>query len=279
MEVHEFSSWPPEELEGVSVVLVRPRSSENVGAAARAMCNMGVGHLILVAPIRWDMKAASRLATSKAAPILQQLRIVEDLDEALSPFQFVVGTSARRGGLREEFWTPERAALEVMGLLPRNRVALLFGPEDRGLTNEELERCQALVRIPTAQFASLNVAQAVLILCYELHKARRIPIPRRRVPRLASAEELEAMYRHLRETLTQISLIHPSYADHGMRKVRQFLSRVRLRRNEVRMIRGLCRQIHWYAETRHRQALSRENEGEKPRGPSDRTPGTSAPNS
>jgi tRNA/rRNA methyltransferase len=150
-----------------------------------------------------------------------------------------------------------------MSLLPRNRVALLFGPEDRGLTNEELERCQALVRIPTTQFASLNVAQAVLILCYELHKAGGLPLRRRRVPRLASVEELEAMYKHLKETLTQISLIHPSYADHGMRKVRQFLSRVRLRRNEVQMIRGLCRQIHWYAERRLQQLHSGEDDGER----------------
>lgn len=239
----------------VTVVLHRPRSPENIGAAARAMSNMGVSRLIVVDPLRWDEETIIRLATRRAADLIHSLEIHQSLEEALGPFQFVVGTSAREGGLRETYWTPRQAVSEVLALGEGNRVALLFGPEDRGLTNHELRLCHALVRIPTAQLASLNVAQSVMVLCYELHLAAMGPQSPSRYQPLAKVEDLERMYSRLKEILVKIGLMHSRHDDHGMMRVRQFLSRVRLQTGEVQLILGLCRQVEWYAESRAKESL------------------------
>jgi tRNA/rRNA methyltransferase len=245
--------------ENPTIVLHRPQSSENIGSAARAMWNMGLSHLIVIDPVRWDSSAARRLATAKAAHVIDGMQVCGTLEEALEAFQFVIGTTARTGGLRQTLWTPAQAARGISDLLPQNRVAVVFGPEDRGLTNHDLRLCQALVRIPTAEFASLNLAQAVMIVCYEIHLAGMTPA-QTPAPVLASSAELEQMYSRLQETLTNICLIHPNHADYGMMKVRQFLSRLRLRRAEVRLLRGLCRQIEWYAQHRAAEAFDNAKE-------------------
>jgi tRNA/rRNA methyltransferase len=128
-----------------------------------------------------------------------------------------------------------------------NRVAVLFGPEDRGLSNEHLRYCHTIATIPTARFASLNLAQAVMIICYEIFWASRTP-PEEVFPRLADKFELEGMYDHLKGVLTKIGFIHPQNPEHWMLNIRRFLSRLPLRAREVRVIRGICRQIDWYAE-------------------------------
>jgi tRNA/rRNA methyltransferase len=247
----------------VAVVLHRPRSPENVGAAARAMWNMGVSRLAVVDPLRWDEAAMMRLATRSAARLIQSLKVHSTLEEALGPFQFVLGTSARAGGLRKAPWTPRQAASRILALGEASQVAILFGPEDRGLTNHEIRLCNALVRIPTAQFASLNVAQSVLVLCYELYLASMAPRASTRPHALAKVEDLERMYSRLQEILVKIGLIHPRHADSGMMKVRQFLSRVGLQSNEVQMILGLCRQIAWYACSSTSEAMKGARQGER----------------
>jgi tRNA/rRNA methyltransferase len=219
------------------------------------MWNMGLSRLILVDPLRWDEEAMVRLATSKAAHLIEELEIHGNLEEALGPFHFVLGTSARGGGLRKTVWSPRHAAEEILKLDNEKRVALLFGPEDRGLTNSELRLCRALVRIPTAEFASLNISQAVLIICYEICIARKPPPPTTGYSDLATTQELEGMYTSLQRTLVNIGLIHSNQVDYGMLKVRQFLSRLRLLHREVQMIRGLCRQIEWYARSRAKEAV------------------------
>jgi tRNA/rRNA methyltransferase len=237
-------------LDNVAVVLHRPVLSENVGASARAMWNMGISDLIIVEPRTWDEEAALRLATRKASHILKKASFHKTLEEALSGFHFVVGTTARTGDLRKDLWTPEQAANRIIEVAQTNRVAVLFGPEDRGLTNWELRLCNQLVRIPTASFASLNVAQAVLLLCYAIFQAvtgrREIPPS----PKLATVEDVERMYKRLEEILIEIGMMKPDYSARGMLKVRRFLSRVGLGPHEVQMIMGLCRQIEWYGKKR-----------------------------
>jgi len=127
----------------------------------------------------------------------------------------------------------------------RNRVALLFGPEDRGLTNEDIRHCHILVNIPTAGFSSLNLAQAVMVLCYEVFTAS-LEGKTDFVPRLATCNELEQMYRHLKEILVRISYINPENPDYWINGLRRFFNRLPLRAKEVNMIRGMCRQIDWY---------------------------------
>jgi tRNA/rRNA methyltransferase len=131
---------------------------------------------------------------------------------------------------------------------------LLFGPEDRGLTNEELRLCHALVNIPTAQFSSLNLAQAVMVLSYELFKAS-LPEPGTATPRLATRIELDGMYGQIKDILVRINYIQPENPDYWMNKIRHFFSRLQLRGGEVSIIRGICRQIQWYAGKCHQDGV------------------------
>jgi tRNA/rRNA methyltransferase len=186
------------------------------------------------------------------------MKVYSDLATAMGSYQFVVGTTARTGGHRKDVKTPREMAKDLITICTRNRVALLFGPEDRGLTNTQLQYCQALVTIPTADFSSLNLAQAVMIVCYELLLASIRP-PDRRVPRLANRYELDQMYDHLQQTLLKISFLQPDNPEIGMEHIRRFLSRVGLRTRDVRVVRGLCRQVDWVSR-RAEEAQSLQNE-------------------
>ncbi len=214
---------------------------------------MGLSRLAVVAPAKWDGEAMHRMATREAASLIESMTVYPVLEEALAACGLVIGTTARGGRLRKPLWTPWRAAEHVRRLAPGNEVALLFGPEDRGLTNEELRLCHLLVRIPTAGFSSLNLAQAVLLICYELRRAT-VPQPEAPPPPLATVQELERMYAHLQSVLTEISVLATSQPDREMAKVRQFLSRIGLTSREVQMIRGACRQVSWYGDMRAKAA-------------------------
>lgn len=237
------------EFDNITIVLHGSRCSENIGAAARAAWNMGLSHLLLVAPQNLDHNRMLKMATHAAAHLIDHMEIFQDLTAALRPFHYVVGTTARTGGHRKELKTPREMAGELMPICERNRVALLFGPEDRGLTNAELRQCHALVNIPTAGFSSLNLAQAVMILCYELFLAEGQPVERF-VPRLANRYELDGMYEHLKATLTKINFITSDNPDQAMQNLRSFFSRIGLRARDVKVIRGICRQIDWYTQRR-----------------------------
>ena len=246
-------------LDRVTIVLHRPRISENIGAAARAACNMGISHLSVVAPQDLDLPRALKMATHSAAHLIHDMKVYSDLAAALQSQQYVVGMTARTGGQRKELKTPQETAGDVISVCRRNRVALLFGPEDRGLTNTQLQRCHALVTIPTAGFSSLNLAQAVMIVCYELLLAGARP-PDRFVPSLANRYELDQMYEHLQRVLLRISFLQPENPEIGMQHIRRFFSRIGLRARDVKVIRGLCRQIDWY--TKRREEIQ-SPEGEK----------------
>ena len=152
--------------DNIAIVLQRPRYPENIGSAARALCNMGFGRLIVVAPGIWDEERIRRLATHAAGSVVDAIERFDTLDEALAPFGHVVGTTARRGGHRPVIKSPEFLARSLVAVSQNNPVAILFGPEDRGLTNADVKRCHQLVNIPTAAFTSLNLAQAVMVICY-----------------------------------------------------------------------------------------------------------------
>jgi len=243
----------------VTIVLHQPRYPENVGAAARAAWNMGISRLLLVAPQNLDRDRMLMMATHAAAHLIDNMEISQDLAVALNPFHYVVGTTARTGGQRKEMRTPREIAEELRPICERNQVALLFGPEDRGLTNAQLRHCHAIVTIPTAGFSSLNLAQAVMILCYELYLAGRKPVDRF-LPRLANRRELDGMYEHLKETFLKINFISSDDPDQAMQNIRRFFSRVGLRARDVKVIRGICRQIDWYTQKRLKEMQLRENE-------------------
>jgi tRNA/rRNA methyltransferase len=140
---------------------------------------------------------------------------------------------------------------ELALLVGENRVALMFGPENTGLTNSELDLCQFTSTIPTADFSSLNLAQAVAIHCYELAMAIHRPsTPRVKETDFANSHQLEGMYHHIEETLTTTSYLMDYNRTYWMRSIRQFLSRVRVTKKEASMIRGVCRKFLWHQAAR-----------------------------
>jgi tRNA/rRNA methyltransferase len=241
--------------ENIAIVLFQPRVPENIGAAARAMCNMGFKRLLVVAPRDLDMERVERMATHAAMAVVRNMAVFDTLPEALSGFSWVVGTTARLGGGRQVIPSPARLVEALIPVSEKNRVAVLFGPEDRGLTNEDLRLCHEVVTIPTADFSSLNLAQAVMVICYELFKASREDV-QSYSPRLASRHELDGMYEQLKDILVRIDYINKEKPDYWLNKVRHFFTRLQLRAREVSIIRGICRQISWYSGKCYRDGVA-----------------------
>lgn len=239
-------------LRHLEIVLSGTKFPENVGMAARACANTGCGRLTLVAPQWWDLEKARPLATAQGEPFLEALEVKPTLGEAVGQCVLTVGTTARTGGWREGLLTPEQAAEEIAPLLMEHQpVAVVFGSEDKGLGNAEIEQCQRLVTIPTASGASsLNLAQAVLILGYECMKATarltpqpplgKTPGPRSR--RITQAEQ-ERLYARLRELLLDIDFLKKDNPDYFLMPLRRFLGKSGLRRHEMDMLMGICRQV------------------------------------
>jgi tRNA/rRNA methyltransferase len=234
-------------LDNISIVLKQHRYPENIGAAARAIRNMGIGRLVLVNPINCDMAKVMKLATHAAAEIVEKIEFYEELGEALSPYSYVLGTTARLGKHRQPIKNPSKLAQSLIPISRDNNIAIIFGPEDRGLSNEDIRFCDALVNIPTADFSSINLAQSVMIICYEIFKTRCAE-SQDFIPRLAVRHELEGMYDQLKNILVSISYINNENPDYWMNKLRNFFFRLQLQAREVSIIRGICRQIDWYGK-------------------------------
>ncbi|MEJ2221016.1 MAG: RNA methyltransferase [Desulfobacterales bacterium] len=238
-------------LKNISIILNRPRYPENIGAVARAMRNMGFDQLIVVDPQNYDMPRILKMATHAAIEVVERIQVYEDLQNALEHLSYIVGTTARLGGQRQLVGSAARLAEKLAPISVENQVGLLFGPEDRGLTNENLRLCHELVNIPTAEFSSLNLAQAVMVVCYELRRYNQ-PGGKTFVPRLANRHELDGMYAQLKDILVRISYIQPDNPDYFMNNLRHFGTRLKLRAKEVSIIRGICRQIDWYGKKCYR---------------------------
>ena len=233
--------------ENIAIILAKPQIPENIGAVARTMNNMGIAHLVLVNPKTCDLSRIAKVATGPSIDVVEKMEVYDDLVSALGPYNYVVGTTARLGARRPAMTGPRHLARQLISISQNNKVAILFGPEDRGLSNEQLRYCHTIATIPTAHFSSLNLAQAVMIICYEIflagHESGMKPLHR-----LANRFELEGMYDHLRDVLLKIGFINPQNPEHWMLNIRRYLSRLPLKAREVRVIRGVCRQIDWYTE-------------------------------
>lgn len=231
------------DLENVFIVLVRPRFPENLGAVARAMKNMGLRHLVLVEGCSPFHLNAYKLA-SGAEEILNRAEEFPTLKEAIEEMGIVFGTTSRGGKERSPFLSPEEAARELVPLSLRNRIALVFGSEKEGLTNEELSLCHRYVRIPTSEtFPSLNLAQAVLIVCYELFKASGKSTAGG--VELARSEQQERMFEHMERTLLRIGFLDPQNPKRIMRTLRRLFGKSRLEEREVRILQGIWSKIDW----------------------------------
>ena len=241
--------------DNISIVLLRPRFPENIGAAARAMCNMGIGRLVIINPENPDLAKILMMATHAASDIISKMEVRTSLKKVLSDYNYVVGTTARLGGQRKIACSPPAImAKRLVSISLENRIAILFGPEDRGLSNDDIRYCNELVNIPTAQFSSINLAQAVMIVCHEIFQAR-FKKKNDFIPRLANQHELEGMYDQLKDILVRISFINPENPDYWMNNLRRFFSRLPLRSKEVKIVRGVCRQIDWYGKKCYKEGL------------------------
>lgn len=233
----------------IQIVLVRPRGAANAGAAARAMKNMGLADMRFVAPSFRRPALAAAMAVH-ARDILERAPRFATIREAVADCQLVVGTTSRRGRYRSCSETLEEIAGDLLDHAENGQVALLFGPEDHGLTNADLLHCQRLLTIPTDErYASLNLAQAVLLCCYELRRAALGKRPAVARPPAARAGDVDLMLRRLQQALLRIGFLNPDNPEHIMLAVRQLLGRATLDERELRILLGLARQIEWYART------------------------------
>ncbi len=231
-------------LSQLTIILVRPKYPGNIGAAARIAWNMGVENLIVVGDQLPQREAMAQMATHKAAHLIDNLQIYSTLAEALAPFSIIVGTTARRGRQRIIEKSPREMVETILPQLENNRAALIFGPEDSGLTNEDLKHCQLISAIPTADFSSLNLAQAVAIHCYEFYygavHSQKDMLP---APKLASSFELESMYSFLEESLTRIEFMGEKSHTYWMNNIRQFFAQTKLSSKDTNIIRRICRKF------------------------------------
>ncbi len=236
-------------LDRIHVVLVRPRNAGNVGATARAMKNMGLRRLVLVAPRRNDGVRAREMAVH-AVDVLRDARRVGTLKEAVADCGLVVGTTSRQTRRSEGECSPRVAAATIVTAAAMNDVAVVFGPENHGLSAAELALCHRVLSIPASDaYASLNLSQAVLVVAYEMFLAVGGHTPRATRP-LAAAGRIELMYQKLEESLAAIGFLQRDNTEHMMRTMRNILGRAALDEREVRVCLGLARQILW-AGARH----------------------------
>ena len=235
------------------IILKHPKYSENIGSVARAMCNMGFSDLALIEPRQLDLEKVKKTATHESADIVNAITIYNTVDDAISDCNYVAGTTARKGRQRRaEMYTPGEASENLISLSAENRIAILFGPEDRGLQNEDLFCCDTLINIPTFAFSSINLAQSVMILCYELFNTGQNPPPRK-LPRLAEKNELATMYTNLDKVLLQTGYTNPENPSHTKSKFRQFFSRTGLLSREVSIINGLMQKILFNEKISHKE--------------------------
>ena len=234
------------ELNNFIIVLVRPRFPENIGAAARVAANMGLGGLRSVQPLRpWD-EPMRRLASSQGLAILDAMTTHPSLGDALADTVGAMATTARTGYKRGRLVAPRQAAPQLLEWAMSGKVALVFGPEDRGLTTAELDVCQKSVCIPTAQASSLNLAQAVMVMAYELRMAALEAMGQKASgPQPASLEELEGLRQHLMQALVAIGTLPQDNPEHFFRPMKAGIERARLTSREVRALRGIARQMLW----------------------------------
>jgi tRNA/rRNA methyltransferase len=227
-----------------AIILSRPQMGENIGAAARAMKNFGLADLRLIAPqCGWPNERAQVLA-SGAADIIERARVFETAAQALADVQLVFATTARDRDVLRDILTPEAAATRLRAASSEGlATAILFGGERAGLDNDEMSLAEAAITIPTAEFPSLNLGQAVLLIGYEwLKSADATPAQRRRktTAQPASRADMVALFEHLERELDAAQFLYPPAKKETMvRNMRAMILRSQLSDQEVRTIRGM----------------------------------------
>jgi len=224
----EQTKEEPPNLGNVGLILVGPRYPENIGASARIAFNFGLSGLTVVTDREPDQERMLKMATHKASHLIN-MRLVETTREAAEPYHFIVATTARQGRQRLRNSTPRKVMEKVRPLAAdsANRIGLMFGPENAGLTNEDIDFCQFSSTIATADFSSLNLAQAVAIHCYELSTALGAGrVGSSSQSPYANSFDQEGMYEHISHALQEVTFLDDGNRTYWMRNIRQFLGRI-----------------------------------------------------
>jgi TrmH family RNA methyltransferase len=232
-------------LENVHIVMIGITHAGNIGAVARVMKNMGLKKLRLVSSTSCGPETDAFAMASGAYDVIEQATFFSDPTEALEHMVMAVGTSARLGGKRITARTPETIVPELMEKAATGPVAVVFGRESRGLTNEELKLCTHHMIIPTdAEFASMNVAQAVAVTAYEVFAVASRPVGfQAKTFRPAAVETREAMYRHIEEVLISAGFIKGVNPLIMMRDIRRILNSASMDDRDVKIMRGIFRKM------------------------------------
>jgi tRNA/rRNA methyltransferase len=235
-------------LDQIRIVLCQTGHPGNIGSTARAMKTMGLSDLYLVAPRCSFPHADADMMSAGATDILEAAHVCSSLQEALSGCSLVIGMTARKRELSHQSGSPREAA--TLAISSGQNVALVFGNETSGLSNDELILCQHLVHIPAnPEFSSLNLASAVQIMAYELRMAQHgtptsteHPNPYRRV-KPATHDEIEGFYGHLEQTLVHVGYLNPEQPKRLMSRLRRLFTRAGLQQEEVNILRGILNAV------------------------------------
>lgn len=246
-------------LKNVRIVLSRPIYSGNIGSVCRAMANMGLSDLALAGAGVSNMEEARRMACG-AQNVLDTRLETPDLVAAIADCTLVIGATAREGLYRQHCKTPREWAPEILAAAQSGKVALVFGPEDNGLSNDEIALCTRLMRIPSSStYISLNLSHAVMICMYELFAATDVfELPLEKSVEAVTAKK-ERMFALWEQVLLNIGFMEPEKAAHMMQGVRRIFTRGRLSDDDTRILMGIARQMNWYAGN-YTQTVSSEKD-------------------
>jgi TrmH family RNA methyltransferase len=230
-------------LDGIRVILNRPKDPGNVGSVARAMANFGLSDLAVVGGLDTNVPDARRMAMGGGRSVLFAAQRFSTIREAAAQHRWVIGTTPRA----HETWTlttPRERAAEWVARAREGGVAIVFGNEVRGLSNLHLSRCNEIAAIPTLGMQSLNLAQAALVFFYEIAQAAGAPACLPRVERIAAThEEMEGFYTHLQATLLRAKYLFPSNPEHIMDTLRHIMRRADPGQRDVAILRGILRKL------------------------------------
>lgn len=249
-------------LNHLRIVLVRPRGSGNIGSVARAMKNFGAREFAIVGSARTQSFWARAMAVH-GRDILADAKFYSSIREAIADCTLVVGTTCRPGLYRSHSQTPRELAPILSAAARKGKAALLFGPEDHGLSNKDLEHCQLLMTIPSQpDYQSLNVAQAAVICLYEVYVAALTPRLDEAIER-AQAGQIERLFDIMRTSLLKIGFLDSENPEHMLLAFRRILGRAGLEAKDVRILTGMFRQIEWYAKQGWKVVEEKEKRGLK----------------
>jgi len=229
-------------LKNIRIVLINTFHPGNIGAAARALKNMGLSNLYLVDPVDFPHAQASSRAAG-AQDVLDNAIVVTSLDEAIKDCQLVIGTSARNRTFDLPLLDVKQSAVKILGESRQSNIAVLFGRESKGLLNEELSLCNFHMFIPTnPEYPVLNISQAIQIVCYEIWLANQQPTTATEAI-FPAQQDMNYFYVHLEQVLRKAHFLIPQHEGRAMQKLQRFFNRARPETEELGMLRGVLSSI------------------------------------